>query len=139
MSLNPSVLYTKFKSEKGLTLTAYLDWKLTCRKGGRGCNADIFINQLSTGAEVKNTTYVYCTGQCNNTRTGRQSLLITGNKRYGWSRRGIGPGTYLVIKYTTLCGSGDTTRQFVLAFARGTQNIDYDESDLNGDGKPDGA
>lgn len=146
IKVSPSVVFTGLRESGGMRLKVFLDGTLRCTKGVGDCVASATVTSKSNGLAVgkirDSSLYkeLFCEAGCGGADRQRFAVELSGDARYGFGRRGTGTGAlYARLSTTAQCDGKTRERTFQIHFDPDTGKLDYDRSDLDGNGQADGA
>ena len=141
VKLSPTVVFTRLEDTKKMWLKLFVEPTLRCTGGVGDCTGGLFLESVTPGARVAEfEEFIMCTGPCRGASRQLYAVRLYGDQRFGFGRRGTGTGAlYARVAAETECNGKTRIRKFLVFFDADTGKLDYDKSDLNGDGKADGA
>lgn len=141
VKLSPTVVFTRLRAGDDMDIKVFVEGTLRCTKGIGDCLGSMWVDALSAGLTVdEDLPIAFCNGPCNGSSRRLYAFELDGDERYGFGRRGTGTGVlYARVSVQTECNGKTVARKFQIHFDPDTGKLNYDLSDLNGDGKADGA
>ena len=92
VNLSPSVVFTRLKDKGTLKMKLFADVTLRCTQGIGFCVGSIWNESVSNGLSINEGVDIFCSGRCSATDRRLIEVIVRGDERYGYGRRGTGIG-----------------------------------------------
>jgi streptogramin lyase len=134
-------LYDPGKPTNKVLVAFDLTWRMFCSAGDGGCKGKLVLvppKGFDAQIDRKSVYTIECDGECGGKSSGTEKhVSLVTNARLSGSHRGKDVKSITILMHRYCQGGKESDRTFRIAFDGGGK-LDLTESDLNGDGKPDG-